>query len=98
MHGRFVEKVNLSPDRTGGVRHTHQLGIVPMDDLSEEQRTWARQLLQSVRAMQHKALPPALTPDHAEDEAPARSPVLGPSASQFGPSLRALARSLEEPL
>lgn len=71
LNNRFVEHVNV----TGQVAHLHhsQLGLVPMDDLSESERDLARQLLTSIRARQTtKALPPRLT-STTDDDHHARS-------------------------
>jgi hypothetical protein len=42
IHGRYVEKI----DHTGHVSHAHQHQLA-MDELTDEQRTWARLLLAS---------------------------------------------------
>jgi hypothetical protein len=64
VHGRYIEKFDLigTLDHTGHVRqvHQHQLAIAP--SMTDEQRTLARQLLESMRGKERRALPPALAP------------------------------------
>jgi len=53
MHAKYVERIDVTGtlDHTGQVRHdvNRHLLRLPMDDMTDEQRTWARQLLASVR-------------------------------------------------
>src|SRR5262245_21336405 len=63
LHGRYTERFDL----TGSVAHRHEL--LPADDMTPEQRTLARQLLQSYRANAvPRALPPALSQANTLDD------------------------------
>ena len=56
MHAKYVERIDVTGtlDHTGQVRHdvNHHLLRLPMDDMTDEQRTLARRLLQSTQATQ----------------------------------------------
>ena len=72
MHAKYVERIDLTGtlDHTGQVSHVHQLGLGPMDDMTDEQRTLARQLLQSLhraRALENFRL---RAPEHDSQDSP----------------------------
>ena len=65
MHAKYVERIDVTGtlEHMSPVRHDvnqNLLRLPPMDDMTDEQRTLARRLLQSVRATQPQAPPRVL--------------------------------------
>jgi len=65
MHAKYVERIDVTGtlEHTGPVRHdvNHDLlRLPPMDDMTDEQRQLARQLLQATRATQPQRPPRVL--------------------------------------
>jgi hypothetical protein len=60
MHAKFVERIDItgSVDHKGAIGHAHQHQLAMGPDWTEEQRTVARLLLQSMKPTQQRTLPP----------------------------------------